>query len=140
MKKTLILFVAICLVLSGVVFVYFQSNGPKIVQDSVTLSKSVDGKGKPVDPVTSFTTKDKSIYVSAKFKTFFRKSATVKWYKEETTAENRIKVDDGIKISKAHYAYSKLELPEGLTAGKYAVSIYYADSDVSERTLYFEIK
>ncbi|CAM4510212.1 hypothetical protein FHS16_005974 [Paenibacillus endophyticus] len=143
MKKAWIWMVAICLIASAGMYYYFQTNGPKIVKGSADLSESVDANGRPVDPSKSksFSSKAKEIYVSVKFKRFISKGAKVRWYKGETLVENRIKVDDNIKLSKSGYAYSKLTAPsEGFAPGDYSVILYAAGSDISETTIYFKIE
>ncbi|SDW23095.1 hypothetical protein [Paenibacillus sp. CF384] len=140
MKKTWIWIVALSLISCAGLYYYFQLNGPKIVQGSAALSESVDVQGKPIAPSKTFSSKAKALYVSAKFKRFIAKGATVRWYKGETIVENRIKVDENIKLSKAGYAYSKLTAPpEGFTPGDYSVIVYSAGNDVSEATIYFKI-
>lgn len=140
MKKVLLWIAIFCLLLLAVGVFYFKSRGPKIVQGTAVLCKSVDEEGKPINEVKTFSSKDTSICVSAKFNKLFTKGVKVIWYKGDASVETRIKVDNNIKISKSNYAYSRLTIPEGFSEGEYTVNIYCANSDISETTLYFKVE
>lgn len=137
MKKILIPVVIIILLVVGADAAYKYFFGAKIVD--ITVTKSIDDKGKPTAPTTTFTSKDK-VYLSAKGKKFAIKKATIVWYKGEVETENRFKVEESIEINKAGYFTAELSAPEGLEAGDYGVTIFNAGNDIIEKIIKFEIK
>jgi hypothetical protein len=137
MKRILIPIIIVVLIISGGGAAYKYFNGPKIVE--ITVTKSIDDRGKPTAPTTTFTSKD-TVYLSAKGKKLAIKKATVIWYKGEVLTKNRFKVEENIEINKAGYFTAKLSVPEGLEEGEYGVTIYNAGNDIIEKIVKFEIK
>lgn len=137
MKKILIPVIILILLTAGGDAAYKYFFGPKIVDIAVT--KSIDDKGKPTAPATTFTSKDK-VYLSAKGKKFAIKKATVVWYKGEVETKNRVKVEENIEINKGGYFIANLSAPEGLEEGSYGVTIYNAGNDIIEKIVKFEVK
>lgn len=137
MKKLLIPVLIIVLIIGGGGAAYKYFNGPKIVE--IAMTKSVDDKGKPTAPTSTFTSKD-TVYLSAKGKKFAIKKATVIWYKGEVSTQNRFKTEENIEISKAGYFNAKLSVPEGLEEGEYGVTIYNGGNDIIEKMVKFQVK
>lgn len=137
MKKILIPIIIVVLLISGMGAAYKYFNGPKIVE--ITLTKSVDEKGRPTEPTNTFTSKD-TVYLSAKGKKLAIKNATVVWYKGEVLSKNRFKEEENIEISKAGYFTAKLSVPEGLEEGQYGVTIYNAGNTIIEKIAEFQVK
>lgn len=136
--KKLILPVAIALIVifgGNAVYKYFA--GPKVKE--ITLTKSIDNKGKATAPSTIFKPDD-TIYFSAKGKKLAIKKATVIWYKGEVATKNRFKVEENIEKNEAGYFSAKLSAPEGLEEGQYGVTIYSADKEIMEGIWKFEVK
>ncbi|MBK1809823.1 hypothetical protein JHL18_04110 [Clostridium sp. YIM B02505] len=137
MKKLLIPVIIVILILIGGGAAYKYFNGPKIVD--ITLTKSVDDKGRPTESTNTFTSKD-TVYLSAKGKKLAIKNATVVWYKGKVSTQNRFKVEENIEISKAGYFTAKLSVPEGLEEGQYGATIYNAGNHIIEKIVEFEVK
>ncbi|EQB89851.1 hypothetical protein J2Z44_003242 [Clostridium punense] len=137
MKKLLIPVLIIVLIIGGGGAAYKYFNGPKIVE--IAMTKSVDDKGKPTAPTSTFTSKD-TVYLSAKGKKLAIKKATVVWYKGEVLTQNRFKTEENIEISKAGYFNAKLSVPEGLEEGEYGVTIYNGSNDIIEKMVKFQVK
>jgi len=112
-------------------------NGPKIVDGVV--SKHIDNNGKPVGITTEFSPED-TVYFSAKGNRFWIKKAQVVWYKDKFKAENRLMVEEEIRISDAGYFTTKLSVPEGLEEGRYFVGIYVAGRNIMETRTTFDVK
>lgn len=137
MKKILIPIIIVVLLISGMGAAYKYFNGPKIIE--ITLTKSVDEKGRPTEPTNTFTSKD-TVYLSAKGKKLAIKNATVVWYKGEVLSKNRFKEEENIEISNAGYFTAKLSVPEGLEEGQYGVTIYNAGNTIIEKIAEFQVK
>ena len=137
MKKLAVGIIVTILVVSGGAFIYKKATGPKIPKGFI--SKSIDKVGKPVDITNTFSINYNSVYFSAKPENIFTKKAKVIWYKEEVSSKNRIKVDENISLKDGYFT-SEFSAPEGLKEGKYFVSIYANDSDITETTHEFEVK
>lgn len=137
MKKLLIPVLIIILIIGGGGAAYKYFFGPKIVE--ITMTKSVDDKGRPTKPTNTFTSKD-TVYLSAKGKKFAIKKATVVWYKGEVSTQNRFKTEENIEISNAGYFNAKLSVSEGLEEGEYGVTIYNGSNDIIEKMVKFQVK
>ncbi|MCF0149436.1 MAG: hypothetical protein HUJ77_13715 [Clostridium sp.] len=137
MKKFIIPILLVILILAGLDSAYKYFFGPKIVE--ITLTKSVDDKGKATEKTDTFTSKDK-IYISAKGKKFAIEEATVVWYKGEVSTKNRFKVEKNIEKNKSGYFTAEFTVPEGLEEGDYGVAIFNGDNDIIEKELEFKIK
>lgn len=159
MKKLLsVLIVIIFIALAVGAYYYIKQPVVKVA----VLCKSIDSNGKPVDEfkgkVSSQKTegkfgksiraktityvvlsKDTTIYTSVKVLARYTKNMKIIWYKGDPSSSGRIKVDNNVPV-KSSYASSKLTIPQGLKEGKYSVNIYQQDSDISEKTLNFEVK
>ncbi|MDV4151532.1 hypothetical protein R0131_11905 [Clostridium sp. AL.422] len=137
MKKFIIPILLVILIWTGLNSTYNYFFGPKILE--ITLTKSIDEKGKATESADTFTSKDK-IYLSAKGKKFAIKEATVVWYKGEVATKNRFKVEENIEKNKSGYFTAEFSVPEGLEEGNYGVAIFNGDNDIIEKELEFEIK
>lgn len=138
MKKSLIpIIVIILIIVGGVAYYNYFFRGPKIT-DSV-LTKSIDENAKPIEPTTTFTSKD-TVYFSAKGKKLAIKKATVVLYKGEALTENRVKVEEGIEINSEGYFSAKLSIPEELEEGHYSVTTYSGGSDIIQSISEFDVK
>ena len=137
MKKMVTLILGIAILLVGAFFGYEYATEPKIVDGVV--SKTIDGKGKPVDVTTTFSPED-TVYFSAKQNRFWIKKAQVVWYKGEIDKKNRIYVEEEVKINKAGYFTAVLSVPEGLEEGHYGVTIYVDGKDIMETKATFDVK
>ncbi|MEK3980153.1 hypothetical protein MKY37_13960 [Psychrobacillus sp. FSL K6-2836] len=137
MKKIVITILAALFLFAGVFFTYEYITDQKIVDGVV--SKSIDGKGKPVDITTEFSPDD-TIYFGAKANRFWIKKAEVVWYKGEIATANRLLVEEGIELNKAGYFTTELSVPEGLDEGHYSVTIYVDGKKIRETDTEFDIK
>ena len=137
MKKMVTLILGIAILLVGAFFGYEYATEPKIVDGVV--SKTIDGKGKPVDVTTTFSPED-TVYFSAKQNRFWIKNAEVVWYKDKIATANRIYVEEKVKVNKAGYFSAKLSVPEGLEEGHYGVTIYVDGKDIMETKVMFDVK
>lgn len=137
MKKLVVGITATILLIAGGTFIYKNVSGPKISKG--IISKSIDNNGKPVDITNTFSINDNIVYFSAKPKNIFTKKAKIVWYKGEISNKNRIKVDENISLKDGYFT-SDFSVSEGLTEGKYSISIYADDSDIIETTQEFEVK
>lgn len=137
MKKIAIFMVVAVVVFLGCFYGYDYYNGPKI-KDGV-VSKNIDTKGRPIDITKEFSPED-TVYFTAKGNRFWVKKAQVVWYKGEFTLENRLIVEDDIKINKDGYYVAKLSLPEGLEEGSYNVTIFADGNDIRETYTDFYIR
>jgi hypothetical protein len=137
MKKIIISIVVVVALFYMGFYGYSYYNGPKI-KDGVT-SKEMHDKGWPIGMTKEFSPED-TVYFSAKVNRFWIKNAQVVWYKGEIAIENRIHVEDNVKINKAGYFTTKISAPEGLEEGRYTVTIYAAGNDIRETYTEFYIK
>lgn len=137
MKKILITTVVAMVLFFTCFYGYDYYNGPKI-KDGV-ISKNIDSNGKPINMSTEFSPTD-TVYFTAKGNRFWVKKAQVVWYKGDIAIENRLFVDDDVKINKEGYYVTKLSLPEGLEEGRYSVTIFADGNDVRETYAEFYIK
>lgn len=136
LKKIALWILGIAISLAGTFFTYEYVTEPKIVAGVV--SKNTDEKGKPVDLMTTFSPED-TVYFSAKRNRFWIKKAQVIWYKGEIATENRIFVEEEVKLNKAGYFSAKLSVPEGLEEGQYSVIIYVDGSRIMETSAVFHV-
>lgn len=137
MKKFLIPILLVILIWTGLNSAYNYFFGPKIIE--ITLTKSVDDKGKANEATNTFTSKDK-IYLSAKGKKFAIKEATIVWYKGEILTKNRFKVEENIEINNSGYFTAELSIPGGLEEGEYGVAIFNGNNDIIEQKIEFKVK
>lgn len=132
--RTILIIIGVGLV---IFFGYEYATEPKMV-DGV-LSKDIDEKGKPVEVTKVFTPED-SIYFSAKQNRFWIDEARIIWYKGDFEQENRILVQENVKVNDAKYFSAKLTIPEGLEEGSYGVIIYVQDKEIMEEKATFELE
>ncbi len=140
MKRTRILIITVSAVvlILGLGLLYSLISGPKITASPV-LCFSVDDKGKPIEmaelrePYYYLFENHTQLYLSVKVNSPFVKTVRVQWYTEPFDAEHRILVDKDISISEGGYAVSVLNIPKGLTAGRYQVAVFVGDSGISEQ-------
>jgi hypothetical protein len=137
MDKILISIALIVFLLLGCFYGYSYYNGPKI--KAGVISKNIDDKGRPVDQTKEFTPED-TVYFTARGNRFWVNKAQVVWYKGEIALENRVLVEDDVRINKAGYYVAQLSVPEGLEEGYYTVTIFAAGNDIRETYADFYIK